>query len=188
MAVKSANGNKARNRAAEIEDGIPVTITANGDVEPIDGDSIPVVEPGDIGAPTDASPRKPGRGRPPGTGKHQQAKKGEATQDLTGVLLSLHMLASSLLKVEELELDEAEAKRLAGAVQRVNDEFGVPVLSPKQQALINLAMTGCSIYGPRIFTMRANAKKKAAEQKTETKPPVTIDGQFAQPVSTARPM
>jgi hypothetical protein len=110
-------------------------------------------------------------------GKHQQRAKTEETQDLTGLLMSLHMMGATILATPELELDEKESSRLAKAVQRVNDEFGLPVLSPKQQALIGLGTTAISIYGSRIFAIRARLREEAKGK------PVTVDHATGQVVN-----
>lgn len=138
------------------------------------GNVIPVVEPATIVGepdPADASPRK--RGRPRGSrNAATTAKQTKQTgSDLTALLMSLHMMGSALLKIDELELDETEARKLGEAIARVNALYDVPILSEKQMAWVNLATTGCAVYGPRLMAYKLR-------MKTETgKKPVTIDAQ-----------
>lgn len=87
-------------------------------------------------------------------------------------------MGAQLLATPELELSDEEAKKLAVAVARVNDEFGGIVLSPKTQALLNLGTVSVGIYGPRVIAIGVNAKKKRAEKKAG-KPPVTINAEDA---------
>jgi hypothetical protein len=74
------------------------------------------------------------------------------------------MMLAHLTKVEELELDEKEAKRLAECVARVNALYDGFILSEKQLAWINLGVAGCAVYGPRVMAyklrMAAEAKGK----------------------------
>jgi hypothetical protein len=125
-----------------------------------DDTGIPTVEPSEIII--EAEPdRSPKRGRPRGsksTSTKQSTK--EVSQDLTGLLLSVHFMLSKIVKVEELQLDEDEAKKLGEAVARVNKEFGVQIMSPKTAALVNLGIVGAGIYGPRAMAIVNNAKKK----------------------------
>jgi hypothetical protein len=177
MARHKANGSAAGLRTVEKpDDGIPISIATDGSVGEIDDDAIPTLDPAGIEPPKD-EPKRDGRGRPKGSGKHQQRAKTEETQDLTGLLMSLHMMGATILATPELELDEKESSRLAKAVQRVNDEFGLPVLSPKQQALIGLGTTAISIYGSRIFAIRARLREEAKGK------PVTVDHATGQVVN-----
>lgn len=86
-----------------------------------------------------------------------------------------------LMKTPELEIQEAEAKRLGDALTRVNEEFGGIVISPKTEAIINLVMAAGSVYGPRLIAIKMTAKKKRPAAASE---PITID---AQPVSAGYP-
>src|ERR1017187_6240695 len=72
---------------------------------------------GDTGS-SDSEPRKRGRGRPPGSGSKQRTavETKEDSQNLTGLLVSLHMMGAALLKAPEFEIEQAEAERLAVAV------------------------------------------------------------------------
>ncbi len=83
------------------------------------------------------------------------------------------MMLAAITKVEELELDQNEAKRLAEAVTRVNKLYGGFVLSEKTMAWINLGMAGCTVYGPRMVAYSARNKK----DKDKKHAPPTINGE-----------
>lgn len=176
MAGKRTGGSEAGN----IEPISSVNSATDGDgsetiyhSEPDRFDDIPSVEP--TAAAAEQQPDttgKRGRGRPrgskTGTGTSNKAAK-ETANDLSGILLSLHMMGAAFLKVEELELDEAEAARLGKAVQKVNELYGGFILTEKQQAWANLSMAAAAIYGPRFMAYKLRMKAEAAKQ------PVVID-------------
>jgi hypothetical protein len=128
-----------------------------------DGSGIPTIEPSTITIEPDASETEgKRRGRPKGSKNSAAGKQSykEVQSDLTGLLYSIHLMGAALLNVPELRLDEDEAKQLAGAMARVQKEFGVAVISPKAAALINMGVVGATIYGPRIVAMVNDASKK----------------------------
>jgi len=138
---------------------------------------IPVVEPETIRFEPDASeqPRR-GRGRPRGSSgastKSSRADQKQATTDLTGILLSIHLMAASIVQVKELELDEKEAQRLSAAINRVNVLYGGFILPEKQLAWINLAVTMGHVYGPRAMAYKLRMKTEAEEKKAKSGPGV----------------
>lgn len=165
MAVNGANG-------IEHQTGgdTPVEFDTSGEVNYVPDESgIPTIEPSSIIV--EAEPDSGKRGRPKGSrnrtssGSGKQSTK-EVSQDLTGLLLSVHFMLAKIVKCEELELDEDEAAKLGLAVARVNREFGVQIMSPKMAAILNLGIVGAAVYGPRIVAITNNAKKKkeAAQQ------------------------
>lgn len=177
MVTKRTNGSEAGFGGSE-SDG-EVIIGTDGDITNDDrGDGIPIVEPSTIAYQPDANeqPSKR-RGRPAGSRNAKPKATQKTSTDLTSVLVSLHFMAANLCKIPELNMEKEEAKRLAEAVQKVNELYGMPVFSEKQEAWFNLAVVGCSIYGPRIIAHGINKKKDAANKPG----PKVVEGQFAQP-------
>jgi hypothetical protein len=175
MAGKRVNGSAAGH--SESESGDVDNRTNEPDFIPPGVDEsetgIPTVEPTDAEQPAEPSGKRK-RGRPTGakssyTPRGTAAAEKEAANDLTSLLLSTHMMLAAITKVEELELDQNEAKRLGEAVARINKLYGGFVFSEKTMAWINLGMAGCSIYGPRAIAYSARMKKE------REKKPVTID-------------
>lgn len=167
--------------AAAITNGEPVTISDSGVVigEPIpipDDDSpdagIPVVEPQGIVIPAETSGetgQRKRRGRPAGSRNVNRAQTSkEVRSDLTGLLLSLHLMGAAITKVPELRIDEDEAKILGDAVARVNREFGVELMSPKMSAIVNLAIAAGTVYGPRAVAVHQRLKTEKAKGKGAT--------------------
>ncbi|WWT37957.1 assembly protein [Enterobacteria phage PRDcanary] len=176
------------------DDGVKFAGDAGSD-NSIDG--IAIIDPGTVasasgGSGSDAGsgdsgdkPRK--RGRPAGSGTGAKrgrpagsaAKKVPATVGVEKILFSLHMMAASALKVEELALDEKEAEALAGAVQEVASHYDISP-DPKVMAWAGLIGVCASIYGPRVaaYKMRKAADKR--DNKEAAKP-------MAQKVAEAKP-
>ncbi|WWT38267.1 assembly protein [Enterobacteria phage PRDfuchsia] len=184
MAGKSSNG-----------DGVKFADDA-GSGNSIDG--IAIIDPGTVtsasgGSGSDAgscdsgnTPRKRGRpagsgtgakrGRPAGSGA---AKKVPGNLGVEKILFSLHLMASSALKVEELALDEKEAEALAGAVQEVASHYDITP-DPKIMAWAGLFGVCASIYGPRIAAYKMRAASEKRDKKEAAKP-------MAQKVQEAKP-
>ena len=147
--------------------------TADREWEPIgdsgggEDDGIPVVEPSEIitgEASGDASGRRRRGRKPGGRNRTPQQSTKEVSQDLTGLLFSLHLMGAAICKTPELQLTKEEAEELGKAVARVNKEYGIQIISSKAAALINLAIVGGTIYGPRsiaIMNNRKNEKKNS---------------------------
>jgi hypothetical protein len=111
---------------------------------------------GDSGSTTGAGKR---RGRKPGSKNgSKRANQKETSSVLAGLLFSLHTMASSFLKIPELEITSDEAERLGSAAARVADLYDVSVLSETTVAWINLAMVAGGIYGPRFMAAKINKK------------------------------
>lgn len=68
-------------------------------------------------------------------------------------------MLAALLDVEELALEESEAKRLNEAVRDVAKHYTV-LIEPKKLALLNLGATCIGIYGTRAIAWRARVKKE----------------------------
>jgi hypothetical protein len=160
MDGETLDGNSNGNGESEFP-----TIILDGNGERSSG--IPTLDPATASDPAidpDTGKRKSGRPRKDGTNSARTAASKQSTKevsaDLTSILLSVHFMLAKLTNVAELELEEDEAKKLGDAVARVNKEFGVQIMSPKTAALVNLAMVGGAVYGPRAIAVLNNAKKK----------------------------
>jgi hypothetical protein len=108
---------------------------------------------------TDPDGNTPGRtrrGRPAGSRNQNKAVQGS----LTSLLFSLHLMGATLLKVPELQLSEAEAKKLNDAVSDVMRFYTDMEIPPKVQAWLNLAMVGGMIYGPRFMAVSIRRKSR----------------------------
>jgi hypothetical protein len=102
------------------------------------------------------------RGRKPGSknrATREQSQK-EQSMDLTSLLLSTHFMLAKLTKIDELELEEDEAKRLGDAMARVQKEFGFKIIDPKTAALINLGVAAVGVYGTRAVAIYQNSKQQ----------------------------
>jgi hypothetical protein len=77
------------------------------------------------------------------------------------VLLTLHFAAAKFCECPELQLANEEAATLAVAIQKVNDQYNA-TMSPKVLAWMQLAMVSGSIYGTRIYAIRARTLAEAA--------------------------
>lgn len=140
------------------------------------GENFPVINPGDIITSNESGdsygddfPRK--RGRPRGSKRvyaSVTAKK-EASLDLSGVLYSTHLMLAAMLKIEELKIEQTEAKELSDAIVRVNELYGGIVIPEKALAWINLGIVGMKVYGPRFAAHSLNRSKK----KNDKPPAVT---------------
>lgn len=173
--VTKPNGHaEGGNPDPETDDGVPVTVSDDGEIIYRSDDAgIPTVNPSEVSGSSDA-PRRRGRqkgskNRSGGTGANQyNTYKKQAATDLSGILMSLHMMGAAFLKVPELELDQKEAERLSDAVNRVQAEYNIPILDPKTMAWINLAMVAGGVYGPRIVAHSLRTKREKREGKAQT--------------------
>jgi hypothetical protein len=69
-------------------------------------------------------------------------------------LLTIHFAAAKFCECPELQLANEEAATLAVAIQKVNEQYNA-TMSPKVLAWMQLAMVSGSIYGTRIYAIRA---------------------------------
>lgn len=74
-------------------------------------------------------------------------------------------MGAQILKIPEIQLSEAEAKKLDGAITDVMRFYTDFEMSPVVQAWLNLAMVGGVLYGPRF--MAYNIRKKAQAKTIE---------------------
>lgn len=168
MVISRANGSEARTSVNE-GDVIVAAPDDDGGNKPDSIDNgIPVIDPTTIiGEPDSGEPIRRKRGRPAGSrnGYSTKPQAKQTNQDLTGILLSLHMMGAAILKVPELEIDATEAKRLGDAVSRVNELYGGIMLSEKQAAWINLTFALGQVYGPRAVALKM---RMSTEEKSKT--------------------
>jgi hypothetical protein len=179
MATKRANGSEGQARTADGTGGIPpISVPIDGIGEQ-DGDgAIPTVNV-DAAEPTQHEPAaKRGRGRPAGsTSKPKSPGQKAQSKDITAVLMSLHMMGAALTGIDELKLEKDEAQQLASAIDHVNEVFGIPKLSEKASALIDITAALATVYGTRIVAIAARKKDEAKKAGAKPSPqPVTIDG------------
>ena len=154
--------------ADEVVDPIVPVEKTSEEIEELSNEGVPVINPGDIitsGEPeSEYEPKK--RGRPKGNKNAYKtiAAKKDAALDLTQVLYSTHLMLSTLMKIEELKLEQGEAKELSDAIVRVNDLYGGLVIPEKVLAWINLGIVGIKVYGTRItaHTIRTGKKKQVS--------------------------
>lgn len=138
------------------------------------GGGIPFIEPTVIHGEPEGDPapsNRKRRGRPTGSKNGTTTKRKETSQDLTAVIFSLHTMAAAFTKIPELELDEAESKKIGDAVSKVNELYGGIILSEKTQAWINLTFAVGAVYGPRAIAYKMRTANEAKKK------PVTIDAQ-----------
>jgi hypothetical protein len=148
-------------------------LSLDGEAGRIETESSNAIDPTELrDSPTPArKPRAPYGSKKAERAKRRSTGETESAQNLTGILLSLHMMGATLLKTPELELTEDEAAKLASAVARVNELCGGMVLPEKAAAWIQLIMVAGTIYGPRIIVIQAKGKQKKVEQEK----PVVLD-------------
>jgi hypothetical protein len=120
---------------------------------------------GDSGAgasDTGSAPKR--RGRP--AGSKNKATKADLSS-FTSLLVSLHNIAA--IWVEELEIEEDEAEKLAKAIAEVQSHYPVTVIDPKWLSLSNLVIVTSGIYGPAFMAYRL---RKYREKSGSPKPTV----------------
>lgn len=112
-------------------------------------------------------------GKPTG-GKASQAV---LTANLEKLLMMGHSFASAMLKEPSLAIEKDEAEMLSEALKEVATAYDFKaILSPKTQALVDLALVAGTIYGPRLMLIAKQSKKH--------KPVVVIRPNGAEPVTT----
>ena len=131
----------------------------------------------------DADPDEPKRtrdGRIDGRSKQARQNRQKVSGDLKGLsikdlLIGIHSMGAALTGIEELELDDEEAKKLADATQELGNIYGHSI-SPKTMAWTNFAAACGVVYGPRIIAYRERIKQeKAKNPALPTKPgPVPV--------------
>lgn len=78
------------------------------------------------------------------------------------MLFSCHNMLAAMTKVEELQMEEKEAKTIAEAIVNVAECYDhVPGMSENAAAWTNLAMCLGMAYVPRVAAFRARTKTEA---------------------------
>jgi len=83
---------------------------------------------------------------------------------IEAILLSVHAVAATSLRIPELDLDKSEAAHLAEAVAEVARHYPTTI-DPRVMAWVNLTMVAGMVYGPRFYAIRARAKSNAPARR-----------------------
>lgn len=128
---------------------------------------IPLITPDTIitGEPDPGDEPRKRRGRKPGAKYGSYKSKKETTSDITALLVSCHFMLSKLLDVSELEIEEAEAKKVSDAAVRVARLYSDRQLPEKAMAWINLTFACGTVYGPRVVAYKNRKSNEAAKKK-----------------------
>lgn len=105
------------------------------------------------------------RGSGPGSTTRKTAS--ETSVFVGDILYSVHEIAATFLKIEELELSEEESKALGEGIVRVTEQYDIPLPDAKTMAWINLAKVLGKVYAPRIGAMKI---RKAREKGKKAQP------------------
>jgi hypothetical protein len=90
------------------------------------------------------------RGRKPGSkNKVTTKQKNFQESNLEKLLLSLHLMGATFLHVPELQIDTQESAMLSKSVLDVFAAYGVPEISEKAMAAIQLGCAVVAVYGTR---------------------------------------
>lgn len=112
---------------------------------------------------------KRGRGRPKGSGtKSQTASPQLDIGSIETLLFNIHGLLAVATKIDQLALQQEEAKTLAVAVANVQKFYPMHI-SAKAFAWTNLVMVAGSVYGSRAVSIWADMK---AAENARDNPPV----------------
>lgn len=118
------------------------------------------IDPATIGQPaadTGTRTRKP---RGPNKPKANAGDTKAVVKTLERVLLGMHKMGAALLSEPELNIDEDEAAALAAAVAQIAAAYNFEaVLSPKVNAVIELATVAAMVYGPKIAIIVKRQKR-----------------------------
>jgi hypothetical protein len=138
----------------------------------------------------DGDPGEPKRtrtGRIDGRSKQARAARKTESRDIEGLsikdlLIGIHAFGASITGVEELEIDEAEGKKLGDAVTQLSSIYG-HTISPKTAAWVNFASACGVIYGPRFIAYNARMKNEKAAKPG----PVGVPPNKTGPAPAGRP-
>lgn len=144
-----------------------------GSSEPSRVSGFEFVSPADLGsAPGDSGSGR--RGRPRGSknrprdGSSETKAPSNLIESLESLLLSVHLMGAAFLDMEELALDQSEAKRISQALTKVAEFYPVSI-SPKRLALAELGIVMAGVYGPRAVAIYKRApKSKPGPQRVAT--------------------
>lgn len=106
--------------------------------------------------------RRPGKRGPrkPASKKDNETLTGVLAQSLAG----LHSFAASAFDAPEWGMDIDEAQRIADAVERMQDAYGVQV-DPRVAATISLGGILAMSYGPRVIATRLRVAREGREKQ-----------------------
>lgn len=83
------------------------------------------------------------------------------------MLANVHGALAGALRTPELVLTEPEAKGLAEAICKVQEQYGSQ-LDPRAEAWIGLGMVAGSIYVPRALAIRERRMQEAEADATSS--------------------
>ena len=104
---------------------------------------------------------------PAATKPARQKKKIASAEELATSaknLQGLHLMLSMMTGLPEAQLTNSESVALAGALEKVSQEYGL-ALDGKTGAFLQLAGTAAIIYVPRALAVRARLAKQKEENK-----------------------
>jgi len=121
---------------------------------------------GQDGAGDSGQPAKRGRGRPKGSGNKQKAEtvRSIGIEGVAGILLTVHSTLAAIARAPELELNEAEAEKIAKASVSVAKLYNVET-TEKATAWANLIGVVGAAYVPRFIALNMRRKMEAAERR-----------------------
>lgn len=93
-------------------------------------------------------------------------------------------MLAALVKVPELEIDSADAKRIAQAWNNVQTEYSFAALDPKTTAWTNLIFACGAVYGPRIMAAKIRRAMEKQSGDTVTVSPAPATSSPASPAPT----
>lgn len=162
-----------------VGDGAEQFIVGSGDFDGGDNSTLEGIADGEGSTGSAPDGEKKRRGRPRGSGSKGPAPRVSARSTALGVdgtseiLLGIHFMLAKMTKVEELELDETEARKLSVAITRVSALYNY-VPAEKTIAWVALVTAAGQVYGPRIAAvkMRIDMNKKPAPAKPSNVVPI----------------
>jgi hypothetical protein len=158
-ATKNANSgnaggnNGAENTGAESKDdlGPPLTLDpttfTGGFTDPVSGPQTPEsnTEPS-----TGETVQRRGPGRPRGTGARPKIN----ASGVEKLLLGIHHTLRTVTGVEELDMNEHEARELASAYADVSEYYPIMNFDPKYAALANFVGVVSLVYGTKLMALK----------------------------------
>lgn len=92
-------------------------------------------------------------------------------EGIEAMLMSIHMMGSTLMHVPELVITEPEAKQLGKAIARVAALYSFG-LSEHVMAWANLGVVMCGVYGTRAYAYHLRIKAETEKKKAPAPGPV----------------
>jgi hypothetical protein len=163
------------------DDTLNFRLDLGNDVEIIDPAAISGSDGGGIGSASGSSDRTgKRRGRKPGSRNSPKAASDfSLSEPIHFTLVALHTTLHALTQIPELAIDDAEAKNIGEACDRVAQFYpSVREKSAKGVAWAALATILASTYGLRMTAYRMRKANEAAERKKTAQGPVVHAGAF----------